>query len=57
MFFLRWKDCEGFTEKDEHRTSNVHHRMMNERQKQVQEFHSKLDSIFRGNPVQDECNL
>ena len=57
VIFLRWKDCEGFTEKDEHRTSNVQHRMMNERQKQVQEVHSKLDSIFRGNPVQDECNL
>jgi len=28
-----------FTEKDEHRTSNVQHRMLNERQKQGQEFH------------------
>ena len=26
--FLRWKECGRFTERDEHRTSNVQHRMM-----------------------------
>jgi hypothetical protein len=29
--FLHWKDCVRFTEKDEHRTSNVQHRMMNKK--------------------------
>jgi len=36
---LPWKNCGGFNKKDEHRTSNVQHRMLNERQKQRQEFH------------------
>ncbi len=33
---VEWEKMRG---KDEHRTSNVQHRMLNERQKQGQEFH------------------
>jgi len=42
-YFLRWKNLGRFAEKDEHRTSNVQHRMLNEGQKQGQEFHFRIN--------------